>query len=128
MKNLFIALTAIIAFTAFGFTLTSDTEPVSVKPGKYGVCGGDTVNPSIELILRKDSTFRYYSAMYVEGVADCDGKWKVEKNAVVLYDYRCQQNIPDKWKINGDCMKGKMYVPPSGVMVLSVCHLESCAE
>lgn len=128
MKASLIATLFILTVFVTGFTFGKDPVLTTVKTGKYGVCGGDSVNPSIELNLRKDSTFRYYSTTYVEGAADCDGKWKVEKGSVVLYDYNSKVNIPDKWKISedGNCLKGKMMMG-MGFMMVSVCHLATCS-
>lgn len=128
MKTISLTALFLVALLVTAFSIGKDPVATTVKTGKYGVCGGDTINPTIELNLRKDSTFRYYSTNYIEGVADCDGKWKVEKGAVVLYDYESKVSIPEKWKISedGNCLKGKMMMG-AGFMMLSVCHLPTCS-
>jgi hypothetical protein len=62
----------------------------------------------------------------MEGTADVDGKWKLEKGLVVLYDYKSSFPIHNKWKIeDGNCLKS-MKTAGSGLVFFRICHLESC--
>jgi hypothetical protein len=115
-----------IAFMVLTAFTGKDPETFTIKPGKYQLCGGDTLNPSVELVLRSDSTFRYYSTMEANGTEDCDGKWSIDKNYVELYDYPDKVRIPYRWKIleGGDCLRGSLTI---GMGFMNICRTSYCS-
>ncbi len=116
-------LILLISLTAFS-SHNVQTEP-QVKTGIYGVCGIDSAEKSIELVLMNENQFKYYCTSYPKGTVDVTGKWKVENNTVVLYDYG-KAGIHNKWSImDGNYLRSTKMVG-GGLMMLSVCHLESC--
>lgn len=118
-----LAFATVLLFTAFiPANVQTSTEP---KIGIYGVCGMDSANKQIELILMNGNQFKYFCDSYPKGTVDVTGKWKVENNTVVLYDYG-KVSIHNKWNIvDANCLRSTKMVG-GGLMMLSVCHLESC--
>ena len=111
---------AILTFALFAFTSGKSPEPLAVKTGSYGICTGNEAD--WELTLNADSTFRYRPDCN-PSAAVTQGKWKAEKGSVVLYNYTPANSIPDKWKVDGNCLKGKQ-----GLMWIRICHLQSCTK
>ena len=119
---------SLLVFTAgisLAFISGKDPETFTIKPGKYRLCGGDTANPSVELILKSDSTFRYYSTMEANGTEDCDGKWSIDENYIELYDYPDKVRIPYRWKImeEGQCLRGSLTI---GMGFMMICRQPYC--
>lgn len=126
MKNIF-ACTAVLLLIGFSsFTVSQEGKPDTVQTGIYGICGQDSSSRTIELNLMKGHTFTYYNVSYVDGTANCMGKWKEENGVVILFDHNNPFPIHTKWKIESGGTLKSIKSQGTGMMFFRIWYMGNC--
>lgn len=121
-KLLFIPLIALIAMS---FTSDSNNSANVLKMGTYGVCSCNSaeLNFRIELTFLEDNTFSYFDNSDPKRIIDITGNWTIDKNTVLLKDFKSDFPIHDKWLVddNGLCLKSR-----KGLEFERICNVSAC--